>query len=59
MWLSAVERIYYEKTSPWRMEKLNQSDCIKKTCRGAIKAYSKACFKAIGGLKCARGLGIG
>jgi len=43
----------YEKDSlgAW---KLNHP-MHKKHVRGAIKAYSKACFKAIGGLKCAMG----
>ena len=42
---------YIEKNNQWVLENLTNKDHI----RGAFKAYRKACFKAIGGLKTAMG----
>jgi len=42
---------YVEKNGNWSLENLTNKDHI----RGALKAYRKACFKAIGGLKAAMG----
>lgn len=42
---------YIEKNSDWILENLTDKDHI----RGAFKAYRKACFKQIGGLKPAMG----
>ena len=42
---------YIEKNSTWILENLTDKDHI----RGAFKAYRKACFKQIGGLKPAMG----
>lgn len=42
---------YVEKNGNWSLENLTNKDHI----RGALKAYRKACFKAIGGLKPAMG----
>ena len=38
---------YIEKDGDWKLESLTNKDHI----RGALKAYRKECFKAIGGLK--------
>lgn len=38
---------YVEKDNKWKLESLTNQDHI----RGALKAYRKECFKAIGGLK--------
>ena len=42
---------YIEKQSNWILENLTAKDHI----RGALKAYTKSCFEAIGGLKNAMG----
>src|SRR6476660_4097707 len=42
---------YIEKNGDWVLENLTDKDHI----RGALKAYRKACFKQIGGLKPAMG----
>lgn len=42
---------YIEKNGAWQLENLTRKDHI----RGALKAYRKACFKTIGGLKNAMG----
>lgn len=42
---------YIEKDNKWVLENLTNKDHI----RGALKAYSKECFKNIGGLKSAMG----
>jgi hypothetical protein len=42
---------YIEKNGEWILENLTDKDHI----RGAFKAYRKACFKQMGGLKAAMG----
>ncbi len=42
---------YIEKNGKWVLENLTNKDHI----RGALKAYTAACFNKIGGLKCAMG----
>ena len=42
---------YIEKDGDWKLESLTNKDHI----RGALKAYRKECFKAIGGLKASMG----
>ncbi|MFK8269700.1 glycosyltransferase [Capnocytophaga stomatis] len=42
---------YVEKKGEWFLENLTNKDHL----RGAVKAYRKACFEAIGGLKTAMG----
>lgn len=42
---------YIEKNGHWELENLTNKDHL----RGALKAYRKACFEAIGGLKNAMG----